>query len=709
MSATRMLGEEELQELNFVETSGINFPYRNRKYLIDVVADIAREHNAKFIIVAGNAIAGKHLDGELAALLLSVKEEMKSANELIKETNKKLPAGQKQSMVKFDQELKEELKNSFIDEKSQALDEFLPHIENNSQKVKYHIIISENIFDRPIGVKILEELQKRRDDIRLFYDTEEKIPINLEGIEDPRLIVPRRRPWFYKILTGLMQRLIDSFVQRTFSPRPSFVSVGCTGTGANIPFYKGVPCFSIPTLHKIDEQLSTENMVGCLVKKITVRNGKPYIINRTYDFRTLIFNEREIAVGSLVSDFEKEIVDALKPSSASLKSVLFRVNQNRREKLSLQEVKDTLEKLKSRNIVVFDEKGNRYRINEELVKQATCTLKDLMSGTKVHKHVAISCIHIGALKTLYFTLMNDLPDLAVDADALIINGDLKQGIAHNYEYNGELLPFANGKDKQDLLAARIVHHIVWRIFEKRFESIKAKNYDAKDIVSRCLIRLVIKIGNHDAWGYYGKDALPLVLFETEFKSLLLKSISDFCFQNNLRTADLSSITKTVEERFRLVGEIGIVNVNGIKIGVKHPHKSRTLSKSQRIQEVVSFFEEQKVEKPYNVTVVYDANFHEAAAAHVSIFGRTILGVQTGAFLKDTQFENTKDKVVDYGPAKVTVCVNKDNQLIYDEVEFDSTINEQDKKIIFADKISAKDVLCLSSRILKALNWSMPWR
>ena len=264
-----------------------------------------------------------------------------------------------------------------------------------------------------------------------------------------------------------------------------------------------------------------------------------------------------------------------------------------------------------------------------------------------------------------------------------------------------------GYDKQEMIAAHIIYRILWEIFEKRFERIKDKNNLATPvIIDKCLINLVINIGNHDLWENYAKSALPLSLLHSQLKLLLMKNIIDMCEKNGLKS-NLSAIESIIEEKIIGVGENNIVEINGVPIGLKHPHKARTLTKSHRIQEVASFFSEQKFKDYPDLSLVYVANFHEAAAVSVSIFGRTILGVMTGAYLKDTIFETHKDKVVDYGSANVNVCFNSKKQIIYSEVDFDQRIHPLDKKIVLADKLTSKDIMKLCLRLCNIVN--LPWR
>lgn len=678
------------ESVTFTNVSSINFPSRSRDFLKDLFRDIVKKHHSKFVISAGNTLDGRYLEEELKYRIKEEEENIKNLNEDIKGGNK----------IKFTHNDKIRLEEEFINEITEALNKFLPVLG-----VNYHIVMSK-VYDRPIGISILKKLLRMRNDIRLIDDPEAKIPI---GNEDVRVIVPHKKPWHYKFITGLMQRLIDPFIQRTFSPKPRLILTGCTGTGAIIPYYRNIPVLSIPALCKIDKGDAAENMAGCLVVKIAIRSGQSKIVARTYDFRSVIFQERGFATAEKISDEEKKVISVLKKGSVSLNTLTFRINRldDQEQKIFIpREVDRIINSLCERKIVIFNKESNRYGVNEDIVKQARAELSDLLKDNKIVKHVVISCVHIGALKTLYFTILQHLPRFIFDCDTLIINGDLIQGMAHNYEYNGEVLPITIGFDKQELFAAHVVGKILWKNFENRFKEIQNVQKDIEEILNECLISTIINIGNHDAWATQNKHALPLSLFRERLKSILNANIGKFYHESNIK-GDISKIADTLESKIKFVGESCLVEVDGITIGLKHPHQARTVTKSQRIQESISSFLDRKEPLPNNFSLVYVANFHEAAAAHWKVFDKTYFGIMTGAYVKDTQFENNKNKVVDFGPAKVTVSFNKENQIIYTEVEFDSYICEIDKKIVYKDKIENQDVSELCQRLNKIVN--LPWR
>ncbi len=159
----------------------------------------------------------------------------------------------------------------------------------------------------------------------------------------------------------------------------------------------------------------------------------------------------------------------------------------------------------------------------------------------------------------------------------------------------------------------------------------------------------------------------------------------------------------------------MINHDNIIFGIKHPFNGRTQSKSHRIQDVVDYvwksFEavsSRLAKNSKGFGLAYVANYHEAAAVHVAKYGRTILGVMTGAFLKDTQFETHLNKFVDYGSAIVRVGINEEDQLVFSEVEYDSYIHPRDAKFVLQDQIKTSAVLELETFLTRKVV-DLPWR
>lgn len=716
------------EEVNVVGISGINFPVESRKYLMKVVRDIIKTHAAKFVIVAGNTINGRALEAELKDQL---KFELKEAMEQHK-TDKKDDS----DLSPFDKEkFKIQFEREFIRSIAQELNQFFPALEG----VNYHFVISEKVYDRPIGTKILEELRRSRDDFRLLgekkngtYDTEVKVPVNMRGFNKGiRVIVPRKAPWFYRIITSFMQTLIGRFIPRTFSGKPDLILVGCTGTAAFLPFYEGVPSISIPALHKIDEHVSTENMVGCSVIRLIAEEDRTRIVNRTYDFRTLISREKDLAIPADSSRMEKRILNALLLSSASMKTLLFRINTLRKSRngrnhngnnggknhkskvLKAEHLKEALDSLVKKNIVTYNRKSNRYEVDEKHLNELQVSLGDMLKDSTCFKEGVFSCYHGGALKTLYHTVNHYLPPALVDKDVVVENGDEIQGIAHNYEYNGELLPIARGYDKQEILTGSLRAKNLLDVFKLRLKLYKDKKLNTQELLDKCLITYIFNLGNHPSWKHYQKDALILNTFEMVLKNKLIEGMISILRGLDM-AVDYEVVRNTVDAKVIRLGESMMVNTHGITLGIKHPWKGRTQSKSHRIQDVVDFFwrtfdrfAKKTAKNSKGFALVNVANFHEAASVHVVKFGKTVLGVMTGAYLKDTSFESHNDKVVDFGPALVDVCLNKEGLLLYSEVEFDDRIHPDDERIVLADRLMHSDVLRLSKELTDIAD--IPWR
>ncbi len=694
------------KSVSFTCVSGINFPDRSRKYLMKLVKEVSEWHNSKFVIIAGGTISGKALETELG---MRIKAELLET----KLRNKEVPAEEREKL----DDVKAKNSETFVDEMVAALNDFLPEIKG----ANYHIVLAEKVYDRAIGRDILEGLFRAkddkgrplRDDIRIFDDPETKIPVNLPGFGDPRVIVPRKQPWFYDNVTGLMQRLVNSFSLRTFSDAPPLILVGCTGTGAYLPEYRNnVPCISIPALHKLDEQLSTENMVGCVVVTITAReDGKYDIVPTWYDFRTAIYNEKSYGLPEGLSYRHRAILDALMPSTASLKTVHFRAMQDARKPWPSEKTKELLDELRGKRLVVFKEKQNRYAISESLAKSANLSLDEFLKDSKTITTVNKSCWHVGSLKTLYYTALQNEPKIAEDADAIILNGDIIQGISHNYEYNNEMPPGLNGPDKHEIFAGLMQAEILADAFARRWRKNAEGTFSVEEKLKRSLVAVFYKHGNHDEPRFsHGKNSIPLYVFDRVMRVRLSELIAEFCKKRKIDVW-MSTINAIINEKIDRIGESRVAKVNGVPVGVKHPYQSRTISKGLRIQQTGEFFARFSGKWPdeslKNISFINVANFHEAAAIFMSSFGRTIFGVMTGALTTDTLFESNQNKVVNTGIAKSVVTLNKDGLILSASVQYFSDVADEDKAIVFADHLTVGEVLEHFAKLLK--KFDMPLR
>ena len=758
--------DHKSNEVTFVAISGINYPTNHRQYLLKLMSEVAIKHKVPFVVIAGNTVDGKalareysvHLKHDLDGLKAHTQElthKAKAVDKLIKKLNKRATKAEvsnrknERSRAKtlrteaknlqkevaaflkeaesFEEEsFRDEFHDEFVERHAQELKSLLPEIPD----VNYHIAIAQDVYDLQMGVEILERLAELREDIRLIgiqedgtYDPEPKIPSLLKGFEEIRVVLPKQQPWYYKIISGFMQRLINGFVGRTQSPKPDLLLVGCTGTAVYLPYYEGVPCISVPTLHKLNEQRSTENMVACTVIKVVVEKDRKRIIWGNYDLRPAIFNERSMAIPNDASPAERSVLLALASSPASFKTIVFRnyvyAEKNSVEHLTQESILQVLQKLIQKKMVLFNKKSNQYAISESYLQQTDVSLEKLFKVSKTLRETVTSCFHCGCLKTLYNTNLHYLPVNAADSDILVENGDGIQGIAHAYEYNGELLPTMIAYDKQELTLAAVRRKNILDIFSLRLakhaEEFKKSALKAEEIVERCVITYIFQAGNHSGWKYFQKHTLILGEFENSLKAQLVDGLLALCREAKLDVSH-EYAKSLVDRKVIRVGESFMVQTHGFAVAIKHPYKARTENKSHRIQDVINFIWREffgfvnKVlqDKSVKGFVLADvANFHEAAAAHVSKFGRTALGVMTGAQVKDTRFESHLDKVVDQGTANVLVVKNEDDRLLYSEVEFDNRMHPADEKICFADKIMTDDVLDLCKEINKEAK--LPWR
>ncbi|OGY63708.1 MAG: hypothetical protein A3E64_01060 [Candidatus Harrisonbacteria bacterium RIFCSPHIGHO2_12_FULL_48_16] len=653
---------------SFVVISGLDFPKRSRKYLMDLTKQVAEKFKAAFVIVAGHAMNGAYLESQL-------KKRLKATR---------------------DAETKVQIRKDFIAEMASSFNEFLPTIKD----VNYHIVVAERIYDREIGYEILKEVQKLRGgaqgDIRLFTDSEVKIPVQLPGFGDVRVLVPRNSSWFYENVTGVMQRLINGFALRANSDPPPLIVVGCTGTGAFIPRYRGIPCIATGTHHKLQQQDSTENMVSCTVVTIDKKDSGVFQVTwNPIDYRTVIYNEKELALPKDLARCHHKVLQTLMPSSASMSTIEFRINSMAKNPWGQEKVEKTVKELKDRGVIVYNKTENRYAIASDLINKINVSLSDLFKNSKTLTFVQKSCWHVGALKTLYWTVLRDEPKLAEDVDAIVVDGDVNQGISHNYEYNGELLPTMNGVDKQQILAAKMQAKIIMDVFAARWAKLSEKRC-TKKAIDRCLVRFIFKEGNHDEPRFSGsKDSIALKLFENELASQLVSQLNLFLEAHKCSELKNSEVEALVKAKMIRVGETSVTKVNGVPIGLMHPHQGKTQAKGQRIQQTCNYFRERFIdshdEDLRKIAVVGVANFHEAAAICTAAFGRTMLGIMTASEVYDTKFEQNFNKVVEFGMAKVKVEFNESGQFLSASVQYSmKSVNEiakEDQRIVFCDALT----------------------
>lgn len=695
---------DDSKSVSFVAISGIDFPFRSRKYLMNLLNDIVKRHDAKFIIIAGHTLAGKYLEQGLKESVFGIKDP-KAKAKIIKE---------------------------FIEEQAHALSDFLPKIKD----VNYHIVVAEKVYDGSLGVEILEKLQNLRggssSDIRIVKDLktgrpdpEPKIPVQLPGFGEVRVLVPQKTPWFQDNVTGLTQRLVNSFAGRTFSPAPPLILAGCTGTGAFLPRYQGVPCVAIPVLHKVDDEsskYSAGGMVGCTVVTVTKDEKQFRVEWKVYDFRSVIFNERELALPADIANGHKKVLDALKPGSASPGVIMFRINEKLKRVKSkpwtLEKVEECIKELQKRKILEYSKEGNRYFISDELIDKINVSLEDLLKNTKEISFVQKSCWHVGALKTLYHTVLENEPILAEDVDAIILNGDAIQGVSHNYEYNGEMLPPFTAADKHELLAAMMQAYICMNVFESRWQKFSKTKTNVMELIDKCLVTFIYNEGNHDEHRFTGnaKRSISLDTFDRTLREKINSQILAFLEKNKkLSEVKIVELTELVNRKIVRVGETRVAKINGVPIGLQHPRQGNTTAKGMRIQQTAKFFVKSLKEIPdetlRNTSIVGVANFHEAAAIFTACFGRSIFGVMTGAQVYQTQFESNINKAVEYGMAKVRIQLNGDGRILSASVSYNvqtpDEIHKEDRKIVFADSLDSLTVMKQGSKLCEMFN--ILWR
>ncbi len=679
-------------EFKVLFVSGLNFgDDSSREFLVNLAADLGKMHKVAFGIIGGNALNGKALKEQLREYLeYRTPHDTESAHDEASE-----------------EEEAERTRRDFIEDRANAFANFLPSLTEPSRNdVKWHIVPALT-HDRELGQAILEEVRNiRANDTRLHEGPTPRIPTLNPRFGDFRVIVPGVALWFYETISGALQRLANAFARRTFSEEPGAMLIGCTGTGCSIPRYlTDVPTVATPTLHRIVESKSTENMVGCVI--VTVReyaHGKFTISALTYDFSSILTQERQFAIPENLTGLPLRALKLFARSGMGPNVLLSKINSTRKHEMKLEKLQKALDLLMRRGLIVHHKKANFYGVSKTLLQSMRIPVETYLAGARPIKTVLQGCTHVGALKGLYHTNQTVLPQLLAAHPTLIVAGDESQGISHGFHNNGELLPGQNGYDKHQKTAAKLRAGQLISALRIRWDFADIAKLPPVDRLRMSLPRIIYRHGNHDE-ARFGQNqfSIPLGHFDEVLRMELLRRIANFLTEK-AASVSAQELLALIDSKIERVGERDVVEIDGIAVGVRHPYKGRTKNRSSRVQEAIiallaqsKHWEEAKKRKLRFVVV---ANFHEACVIFMRLFGHTVVGICLPSNMSGTKFEVDIDKVVEFGISDSTLVVNGRDEILSYEVQFHTDLHPKDKSFVFKNHITTADALRRSLEVLE---------
>jgi len=523
-------------------------------------------------------------------------------------------------------------------------------------------IMTSPANDGEYGEIVARRLIKRRRDIRYWRDAAEHFPI--KGIGKNILgLVPKKESWRSEYDSAPVDREVKDHQKRTTRLLPDFYAVGCFASSIIKPQGEVKRCyFSVPALHKLDEIKTSENQIGITVAEVVSRDHEDkdtLLALRTYSFKDLVGREREfIEMPDGLTNVQKQIFKTIKERGALTIGLL-----SDSLGISRKDLTPSLRELKKMDIepkICLDEASGRYDFNVGWV-QKNLIFPDFPRDCQDDVLVGFGCLHAGSVHTEYNFFVNELPNIILDNNATILAGagDFIEGLKHNLIERGEVIGGLN-YTWQELFAAHLVSQPITKVFKVRFqnglENMSGKKLGKKDLrflISSSLISFNYIKGNHDEWED-DQGVTSLTVFRYELINVLKREISKILDKKGYHLPDLDKIieNKVVENNLFSFS-------SGISVEMHHPHMARAKTTVLRLQDSL---------QKSNCQIVLLANFHVATSMdrwEPELGQRT--GMQFGAIVRKTKFEENKGKKLDTGVG----CLR---------------VRSHDKRIIMTEKI-----------------------
>lgn len=622
-----------------------------------LAANIFKQENVNYVVLAGGLVDFKALDAKLKALLKAAKKDEK-----------------------------ETAKQNFFRKVATFLKDNLPVMEG----IKIYMITSP-AYDGYIGEEVARVLTEMRSDILLYRPGGDRLELKqLNKILG--VYAPKKGAWmrgdFYD--TPVLRVLKDE-VRRSTRGIGDVNLVGCLGSAIFQPGDSsdiGRPYLTVPALCKISEsKTGVDNQVGVAV--LDFRTASPKEVTTTvYNFKDLLSDEWFfVETPEGIPKVQKDVVDTLRKRGPLTVGSLH--DHTGHDRQAVAEALTALMQMPATAVwsgIVQDKDDKRYYLNLEWFRDRMNY--KLPKEEKVDSFSAFACMHGGCKHSDMLYMRDALPELILknEVDTLVGVGDFIEGLKHDLLLLGEISTGSKhvlNYSKQEKLSAYLVGSAIFKVFKVRMDGLLKENGKPKigekrlaEMVKRALIKFVYIPGNHCGWVHpLGFD--PLGTFRSELRAFLSYQVAKHLEGHDLCVHDLNEI---LQDRLVELDPNEPYQVNsGLVIALLHPSMSRTKTTSIRPQEML-----QKAEKVKS-TIVFGGNFHVGEVVHHWSFeyGQRVC-LQLGTLKVKSGFEETKLKTVDFGVGFLKVW-SKDGRILRTESGFNCTptanLDEGNKKVL----------------------------
>lgn len=616
-----------------------------RQWLVVNGFEIFRQEQTYFNVLAGGLIAERHLKKQMV-------DEIKDALEGYPSKDRA--------------EMRVELEHAFIDRIAKELARAIPRVtfpdpeKEGEVKIVRLVVVPSPAFDGELGEKIALRLVEKRDDIVLERSGSGRVGEELLK-KVLWVLAPEKSVWMRSdYYSTPAERVIKDKVKQTPQSSPLAFAVGCFGSSINKPGGGEVetPYFTIPALHRIEEARVSENQIG--VRVLEAFPGQGYRL-RTYDQKYLVANElSHIDPPPGATESQKKIIDLIRRHGSVTVSALAK-EFGFSERCALSNLHVLMTKKGSRGrvrggwpgIIEIEGTGRYYFDLKWLQRKLRIPLSS--ERWKEDRIISYACLHAASIETDYEFFVREVPKtiLATGATEFVGAGDLIEGMEHNLDRKGEVVPGYNNYTLQEHLSARLNADVLLEVFRVRFaEWISQKDPTTVDqdgictAVHELLPNFRYIVGNHDGW--VAKDGhIPLDTFHTAMILNLETGIGEILARHGLACSKLFAVAKE-----KVFHADFFTLASGLDVSVQHPHMARAKTTSLRPQEMLEYA------KRHRCQVAIGGNFH--VSEHVENYdmdlGQCVVQ-QIGTIKHGSNFERHKMKLVDQGVGYMRILSN----------------------------------------------------
>ena len=620
-----------------------------RKGLVQLGFGLLDEWDAHTVIVGGGIIERKVVQAEFEEHFRAALEEERDSH---RRSKKKKPLTKEKVA-----EVKAEAWSDIVDKWAEKIASVIPELTGGKKKPKKIFVITSSYYDGEIGKDIATRLTELRGDIQYWGENERIFPLKRTG----KTILVRcahKAPWRGKYYSTPVTREVEDSIKVTSieipgSDYPDLYVIGCVGSSMYKPQGGEArrPYISLPDLHKIRDVGTSENQIGVVMVEVRADGT---ILPRTFNLKDATTHERDsIRIPSECGPDEQRIVELVKQRGGvtiGMASTFLQISKTR-AKEAFDAILDHF-----KNRMVLDKASGRLDFAPKYLREELRHNFPAKEKLATETIATFGCLHAGHPRLARNFFLNRFPEIILQENVTVVAalGDLIVGLYHRLMLRDEVYGGMN-YTRQEKHAAWLFSRFILKVFRARFVAVmdtavenanaakkEPREYisqeELRNFVSKALLLVKIKIGNHDDWPK-NEGVDPLEKFYDRLVDLVTHSIRNLIWTRYRLYFEIG-LRQMVREHLQICNRFTLPET-GLNVHMFHPSLARTDTVTIRLQKCMNMVSARDCQ------AVLVANFHVGVSVNEwkPGLGQQV-GHQAGTVLSGTQFEDSKLKDVD---------------------------------------------------------------